>query len=115
MEFQDREVRTQIDIAAEIGIELTFNRPAMVICCRLSAALYRHFTYTEMYSDLLSPGYSSGVPGLIDLAMACCSVKQSYHRLPCRLFLVLSLMPWSGSQMRIRLVGWLRLPQHRQH
>ena len=70
--FQARAVRAlRIDIAAEIGIELTLQSTSDGDLLSPQLLLSTDdFTYTEMYSDLLSPGYSSGVPGLIDLALA---------------------------------------------
>ena len=64
---EQRQVRLlQVDTSAELGVYIELQENSLILDAPIDI---ERFTFDESYHEVISPGYSGGVPGLFDLAV----------------------------------------------
>jgi len=91
-ELDERMTRIlSIDLSGEMGLYTELNGNTMNLSLPLNSD---HFVLTELYSELMSPGYSAGVPNLLDIALESFSPSLPTVMLPSIMGISLDGLAW---------------------
>jgi len=90
--LEERSTRMlEVDIAADIGAYVRLEDNRLLLDVPLSTDI---FSTEEAYSEILAPGYSAGVPNLLDLALSAFSFSMPSYLLPTPLHLEMENLNW---------------------